>query len=86
MSTSPASKLFRFDFDRVASHAELVLFFLLVTLLARSIAAQTLYGSLIGNVTDPSGATVPSATVEATNTALGLKKATQTNEIGRAHV
>jgi hypothetical protein len=82
MSTSPANKPFRFDLDRLPSPAELVLVLLLVSLWAHGVAAQTLYGSLIGTITDPSGATVPSATVEATNTALGLKRTTQANAGG----
>jgi len=33
---------------------------------------QVLYGTLTGNVTDPSGAVVPNAKVEAVNTQTGL--------------
>ena len=35
-------------------------------------AAQTLYGSIVGTVTDPQGAAIPGATVTATNTGTGL--------------
>jgi Carboxypeptidase regulatory-like domain len=44
--------------------------------------AQTLYGSLIGNVTDSSGAVVPAATVQVVNTATGFVRETLTNERG----
>lgn len=45
-------------------------------------AAQTLYGSLVGHVTDPSGAAVPTAKVEARNLATGVLKSTATDERG----
>src|SRR5262249_34378200 len=44
--------------------------------------AQTLYGSVIGNVTDSSGAVVPAATVQVGNTATGFVRETLTNERG----
>src|SRR6185369_6994389 len=44
--------------------------------------AQTLYGSMVGNVTDPSGAAVPGATVSATNPATGFVRETTTDERG----
>ena len=44
-------------------HLVLVLAFLL----PHKAQAQTLYGSLVGNVKDPTGAAVPKATVTATN-------------------
>ncbi len=47
-----------------------------------AVNAQTLYGSLTGTVVDPSEAAVPGATVEAENTATGLRKQTSTNESG----
>ena len=45
-------------------------------------SAQVLYGSLTGNVTDPSGSAVPGAKVEALNTATGIAKQTSTDERG----
>jgi hypothetical protein len=44
--------------------------------------AQTLYGSLVGNVTDPSGLAVPGARVRATHTGTGLVRESPTNERG----
>lgn len=44
--------------------------------------AQVLYGSLVGTVTDPSGAAVPSATVTATNKQTGQVRTTETNSAG----
>jgi hypothetical protein len=44
--------------------------------------AQTLYGSLVGNVTDPSGASVPGAAVIVTNPLIGFTRETTTNERG----
>jgi hypothetical protein len=43
---------------------------------------QALYGSIVGNVTDTQGATVPGATVTATNTGTGLKLETVTDASG----
>lgn len=47
---------------------------LLVTATPRSAKAQVLYGSVIGIVTDQSGARVPGAQVTITNDATGLKR------------
>jgi hypothetical protein len=45
-------------------------------------AAQVLYGSIVGTVTDPSGAAVPNATVTATNKETGQQRTTQSNPSG----
>src|SRR4051812_34218300 len=55
---------------------------LLSVALAMPAAAQTLYGSLTGNVTDATGAAVPNAKVEALNVGTGILKTDQTNERG----
>ncbi len=44
--------------------------------------AQVLYGSLTGNVTDPSGAVVPGAQVEALDIATGVSRQTTTDSVG----
>lgn len=44
--------------------------------------AQVLYGTLTGNVTDPSGALVPGAKVEAQNVATGLVRNVETDDRG----
>ncbi len=44
--------------------------------------AQVLYGSLTGNVTDPSGAAIPGASVEARNVGTGVTRTTTTDVRG----
>jgi len=56
--------------------------FLCLTCAFSPLNAQTLYGSLTGNVTDASAAAVPNAKVEALNVATGVVKSTQTDERG----
>ena len=63
------------------------LFTALVTIAAiaaasQNASSQVLYGSLIGNVTDPNGGVVPSAAVTATNQATGVVKTTATDSTG----
>jgi len=48
----------------------------------RFAAAQVLYGSLTGNVTDPTGAAIPGAKVETLNTATGVHSESATDEHG----
>jgi hypothetical protein len=56
---------------------------MLITMaLAAPAAAQTLYGSITGNVTDPSGGVVPNAKVEVLNVGTGNLKTTVTDERG----
>jgi hypothetical protein len=43
---------------------------------------QVLYGSLVGNVTDPNGAVVPGAAVTATDQNTGVAKTTTSNQAG----
>jgi hypothetical protein len=49
---------------------------------ARTAAAQVLYGSIVGTLTDQTGAVVPKATVTVTNTATGLSRQATTNADG----
>src|SRR5271157_3725571 len=59
-----------------------VLFFFVVLLTATFVSAQTFRGSILGTVTDPTGAVVAGATVKAHNTATGLERTTQTTTEG----
>ncbi len=49
---------------------------------ARPALAQVLYGSIVGTLTDETGAVVPKATVTVTNTATGLSRQATTDETG----
>jgi len=53
-----------------------------MTCISSIASAQVLYGSLTGNVTDPSGAVVPTAKVEAVNAGTGVSRQTSTDERG----
>jgi hypothetical protein len=53
-----------------------------LALLAAPARAQNLYGSLVGNVTDESGAGIPNATVIATNRDTNLVRQTAANQEG----
>ena len=53
-----------------------------VLLGAAPVQAQVLYGSLVGTVTDATGAVVPGASVSATNTATGLELESSTGADG----
>ncbi|MBI5086196.1 MAG: TonB-dependent receptor [Acidobacteria bacterium] len=57
-------------------------FVLLLAAFTASTAAQVLYGSLMGTVSDPSSAAVPKAKVEALNIGTGIVKTTYTDERG----
>src|SRR6266571_2111360 len=47
-----------------------------------AVFAQTIDGNIVGTVVDPSGATVPNAMIEITNTATGIKTTTKTGTDG----
>jgi hypothetical protein len=44
--------------------------------------AQVLYGSIVGNVTDPTGAAIPSAVITVTNTATGISRKVTSDSAG----
>jgi hypothetical protein len=56
-----------------------LVFMLLATL---SLSAQTFRGTILGTVTDPSGAVVPGAKVTVKNTGTGLERSTETSADG----
>src|ERR1044071_9550857 len=60
-----------------------LLILLLVALAAPRADAQVLYGTRTGNVTDPAGAVVAGAKVEALNVNTGIAKETTTDDAGR---
>lgn len=53
---------------------------------AAALFAQTITGSITGNVTDPGGAVIPNATVVAKNVATGVETRTITNGVGDYNV
>jgi len=48
--------------------------------------AQTSNASIVGTVTDPSGAAIPGATITVTNTATGISRTVTTSEVGTYRV
>jgi hypothetical protein len=56
--------------------------FFALFLAARVSSAQTLYGSMVGSVTDSAAAAIPNATVDATNTSTGFTQRRTTDERG----
>lgn len=55
---------------------------LVVLLASLRLDAQVLYGSLVGSVTDSSGAAVPNAKIEVRNSATGLSRETNSDDRG----
>ena len=55
---------------------------LVFVMIVSAASGQTVTGSVTGEVTDPSGAVLPNASVTAENVATGVKTSTQTNEAG----
>ncbi len=58
------------------------LLLLLASLTAVPAQAQTAFGTVVGNVTDESGAVIPGVTVTVTNEGTGLARTASTNETG----
>jgi hypothetical protein len=67
-------------FSPRAGHAAVIICLLLVS--SRPVHAQLVFGSLVGNVTDPTDAAVPEAKVEATHAGFGRTWETTTNAAG----
>src|SRR5688500_1478746 len=63
-----------------------VLLTVLVSAAAANAGAQALYGSLLGNVTDETGAALPGATVSVTQRETNLVRDVVTNETGSYNV
>lgn len=55
---------------------------LFFTFCSAQLQSQTLYGTLLGNITDPSGLPVAEATVRAVHSGTGLARETRTNDRG----
>jgi hypothetical protein len=55
---------------------------LIFSLAAANLSAQTFRGTILGTVTDPSGAVLPGAKVTAKNTGTGLERSTETSADG----
>ena len=55
---------------------------LALALASQPVTAQVIFGSMVGNVTDASGAAVPNATVKITETLTNVSRTVQTNEAG----
>ena len=60
----------------------LILAVLVILTLGVAASAQTFRGAINGTVTDPSGGSVPNATVKATETATGIDHTTTTTTDG----
>ncbi|HEY6370779.1 MAG TPA: TonB-dependent receptor [Candidatus Sulfotelmatobacter sp.] len=58
------------------------IFLVFVLLAAMSLSAQTFRGTILGTVTDPSGAVVPGAKVTVKNTGTGLERTSETSADG----
>jgi len=70
------------DSRRPTGLASLAVLVAALVVLAAPAGAQVLYGTLVGNVTDPSGAAVPGATVTLINANTNLAKEATTNTEG----
>jgi hypothetical protein len=53
-----------------------------ILMMSHTISAQVLYGSIVGSLTDETGAVVPKAVVTVTNTSTGLSRQTTTDDAG----
>src|ERR1700722_19706547 len=67
-------------FKETFMRARIVLVFVLLA--AVSVSAQTFRGTILGTVTDPSGAVLPGAKVTVKNVGTGLERTTETSTDG----
>src|SRR5271157_631850 len=67
---------------RSVAAVSLLCLLLCVVVAPQPAAAQVLYGSITGTVTDPSGASLPNAAVQALNTGTGMAKSLTTDDRG----
>ena len=84
MSTSTRSRANAANEQSNGSRFAIIAGFILLLMCFSTLtaSAQVLYGTLIGNVTDPSGAIVPNAKVDALNVQTGVTKSTTTDSSG----
>jgi len=67
---------------RLSTSTFILVLLLLLFLLPTAAQAQLLYGTIAGNVTDTSGAAIPNADVQATNTQTGVNSNTKSDSAG----
>src|SRR5438270_1091025 len=67
---------------RLLQHGSLITCALLVAFSVATVVAQSVSGTLLGTVNDPTGAVVQNATVTATESGTNEARATKTNESG----
>ena len=79
----PRKPLFSLECQSVEFFPVLLVLGIILTLLWTPLAnAQTLYGSIVGTVRDPSGAVIPDALVKATQVETNERRTTSTNQAG----
>src|SRR4051812_11702195 len=70
------------DRNRLAIMSSTLVIAVALLVMPFTISAQVLYGSVTGNVTDPAGAAIPGAKVQATNVGTNSTKDTTTDANG----
>src|SRR5215469_10628345 len=68
--------------SRLRLFAQMLLSFALVAMLSSGLFAQQNYGTILGTVTDPTGAVIPDAKITVTNTATALSREAVTDKDG----
>jgi hypothetical protein len=81
VSLNPVAKMPSGSAKRLALSGAIALIAML-TLVSQAANAQVLFGSMVGNVTDPSGAAVPGASVKVTNVATNDVLSATSNDAG----